>query len=194
MGVSISEGGNIDLDAIVAGGDGFLDRIKAIKAAKAEHDASLDALNLGRDAAAAMRDAQMREEAAKQLYEATKVQAEQMLTDGHARAAEIVRQGQIDVDTMMVKAHADVAAIDAQVKDAHQVLSSWSENTKAEASGLLDRATATKAEADQQFVTNLKEAKNLAALQAEAKTEIDTAVQLQATLAARLDAIKAAAS
>ena len=57
MSVSVTEG-NANLDAIMAGGDEFLARLQTFREAKANHDRAFADLGLGRDAKAALDEAQ----------------------------------------------------------------------------------------------------------------------------------------
>jgi hypothetical protein len=86
------------------------------------------------------------------------------------------------------------AAIEQEVKTARATLTAWSDKTKQEVTALLDGANASKAKADQQLAANQKAADELAKARVDVKTATDRANATQAALAAKLDAIKVAAS
>jgi hypothetical protein len=56
MGVSITEGsgGSLDMDLVLKAGQGFLDRLAQLKAAKDAHDAAYERLGIGKNAAEQM--------------------------------------------------------------------------------------------------------------------------------------------
>lgn len=195
MGVSINEGGgNVDLDAIVAGGDAFLARIKTLKEAKEDADASLAALKLGTDLAAKQREVQEHEQAALQKVQDAKSDAATLVEQGRADAAALKRQAQVEADELLAKARGQASTLSTEVANAQQVLSVWAEKTKSEADDYMTRATDAKNEAEKQLELNVQAAKDLAKDRKQAQQALADANALQVTLTAKLDAIKAAAS
>lgn len=194
MSVSVSEHTDVDLDAIVAGGDAFMTRVKMLQKAKADSIAALESLNIGNDVAAAMRDAQAREATAIKLIEDAKVEADGIVVAATAKAASITSNAQVEADALLAAARKETAAIEQEVKTARTTLQSWSEKTTAEGEAVLTRANAAQAKADRQLAANQKAADELAKARAEAKAATDRANATQAAVAAKLEAIKAAAS
>lgn len=193
-GVSISEGGNIDLDAIIQGGDAFLERIKAIKVAKDEFNQAFENLNLGKSAAAALADAQTTVANAVTSADEIKAEAEKLLADARNEAASIVPAAQTEADQIIAQAKAEAARLNAEVDVGRQALVEWSNKTKEEANGIMQQATATKSAADKQLADNQVAAATLAEAQAQAQAAIDKANVLQATLTAKIDAVNRAAA
>jgi hypothetical protein len=195
MTVSVTEGhSNVDLDAIVAGGDAFMARVKTLQQEKAAHGAALKALNIGNDAVAAMRGAQAREQQAIKLVEEAKLEAEAIMAAATARAEKLRIETQIAADGLMADANSASAAIEQEVKVARAALNAWSDKTRAEIDALMAYATDTKADAEQQLVDNRQAAEALAKAKAQADAKIVFANATQAALNAKLEAIKAAAS
>lgn len=193
-GVSVTEGAHVDLDALVAGGDAFFQRVKTLQDAKQKHDAALENLNLGKDVAAAMAAAQAREAAAIDALAGAKTEAEKIIEAAKLEAATIGTVAKDKADADLAAAQAQVKELDAQVISARKVLQDWSDKTTADANGLLAAANAARVAADKQMADNKQQAKELAALQAQAKLDIENALKTKAALDAKIDAIKMAAS
>lgn len=193
-GVSISESNNIDLDAIVAGGDDFMARVKTLQQAKSDSAAALDALNIGRDVVAAMQDAQAREAQALKLVEQAKADSENVIAAATAQADKIRGQAQTEADALMASAKSQSDGIEQEVLVARAALNAWSSKTRTEADAVMAKAIETNANAEKQWADNRQAAELLATAQAEAQAAITEANNTQAALAAKLDAIKAAAS
>lgn len=193
MSVSITQG-NPDLDAMVAGGDGFLTRIKEWQAKKAAAEEALTALNIGKDAAAALSAAQAERQAAIQVLEDAKSQAETILLDAKRKAEEVTKSAQSQADTLLASAHKEAAGLEEEVSAARKALQEWSEKTKNEANGHLARAVTARTAADKQLSDNQTAAMALADSRVGLDAALQAAVAKKADLDARLEAIRAAAS
>lgn len=193
-GVSVTSGGNVDLDALVAGGDSFLARIKALQEQKAQADASLEALKIGKDANAAYSDAQVNQAAALKVLADAKEQAAAIVANAHAEAAALLKTTKDQASGVLDTSQKSAFALDAQVANAKKDFAAWHDSAKAQASGILDSANATKAAAEKQHAENLAAAKALADAQAQTQAHLNAAKAKQDKLDAALNAIKVAAS
>lgn len=194
-GVSITSGGtNIDFDAIVAGGDTFVARVKELQAIQAKLDASYAALSIGKDATAVLQEAQLREQQATKLVSDATEQAAEIIAKANSQAAEIIKSAQDGAGSATNDAQAKINALDAQAKDAQQVLSAWSAQTKSEAGNIMASAVSVKAAADKHLADNQAAAKDLADKHVKADAALQEANRKQAALDAKLNAIKVAAS
>lgn len=194
MSVSVTEHTNVDLDALVAGGDAFMARVKALQQAKVDHAAALDALNIGRDAVAAMQNAQQREQTALNLIEQAKKDAQDLIAAASADAEKIRNLAQTEIAALHSAAQSKSEAIEQEVKVARAAVNAWTERTRKETSDHLARATETRAAAEKQHADNKKTAADLLGAQAEAQALTQSATEKHAALDAKLEAIKAAAS
>lgn len=194
MGVSISENSNVDLNAIVAGGDAFMSRLKALQQAKADADAALTGLNLGMDIIRAQQDLQQREANAMKMIEDAKAQVEKVLEDASREAAATKGFAQTVADDLLAKAKAQSDAVDQEVAIARAAVDLWSTNTRAAAQTLLDQANAKNSRADAILAANQSAADDLASAQKAADEALAKANTMQATLNAKLEAIRVAAS
>lgn len=152
MSVSVSEGGTqsqVDLNAIVSGGDAFMQRLKALQAAKKEHDEALKKYAIGTDVVRAMQDVQAREQAAIEACTAAVATADKIVAEAKAQEKAILDAANAAAADIRAKAAADGDALAREVDEAHAALTAWSEKTKHEANSLMNEAVAAKAEADQ---------------------------------------------
>ncbi len=193
-GVSIDSHSNIDLDAIVSGGDAFMARVKALQQAKSDASDALDSLSIGRDVVEAMRDAQAKEAAAMKMVEDAKAEAASIIAVAQAGAAEIAKQAEARATALVAGAQKQSDAIEEEVKVGRAALGAWSDKTTAEANTLMQAATQAMDAATQKAADNEAAAKKLAAAQKKADAALATAKDMQANLASKLEAIKAAAS
>jgi len=194
-GVSVTDGGsNIDLDALVAGGDTFIARVKELQDAKAKADASYAALNIGKDAQAALAEAQAREATALKLIADAKEEAASTVAIAKQQAADITTSAQDEADAILKASQDQADGLDAQVGDAKQVLADWSAKTTADANAIMASAVATKALADKQLADNQAAAKQISQTQSDLEVALAKAAATQLALNAKLEAIKAAAS
>lgn len=193
-GVSITSGANPDLSAIVAGGDAFLARVKTFQDAKIAAEAALDNLNLGKNVAAVMAEAQAREAKAQQAIDDAQSEAYKIVAEAKTQAAAILADHHTQAQTVLSSAKAQVDGLDEEVKTARKMLTDWSDQTKAEANSIMGSAVAAKAKADKLHADNHDAANKLAVAQAQAEDALKKVKVLEAALVAKLDAIKAAAS
>lgn len=176
MSVSVNDsGGNIDLNAIVSGGDAFLARVKTLKDATADHKTALENLRLGTDVVRAMQDVQGREQAVMEAAATAKTESEKMIADAKAEAAGIVAKAKENAEAVMSKATADADALAREVDEAREALAEWSEKTKAEASGAVNAANASKKDADSKLALAQKTGEDAATLMAEARAKHEAA-------------------
>lgn len=195
MGVSLETNStNLDLDAIVAGGDAFMTRVKTLQKAKAASTDALDALNIGRNVVEAMRDAQAKEAAALKMIEDAKVEAKEIIATATQRAGEIAGHAQEQAEALLTKAQRASEAVEEEVRVGRAALAAWSDKTTAEAQSLMSQAESAMAAAGKKAAENVKEAKRLADAQKETKAMQDAAEASRATFTAKIEAIKAAAS
>lgn len=189
-GVSVTSGTNLDLEALVAGGDTFIQRVKDFNDAKAKHEVALANLNIGKNAVAAYTDAQANQAAALKMVADAKTEAEHIVALAKQEAESIVLVARDTAATIVDAANKSSADIEQQVNTASKVFQAWSDKTKAEANDLLSRATIIKAQADQTLADNKKASSDLADAQASAKSAQDAANAVRAEFNTKLDAIK----
>lgn len=193
-GVSVTESTNIDLDAIVAGGDAFMARIKDLQATKAAAETAFSDLKIGKDAAAAFNEAQATRQAATQTLTEANDQAAKTIAEAKDQAAKIITDAKDEATALMAFAKQGADGLDAQVASARKVLQDWSDKTTADANNIMAQAVAAKMAADRQLADNQSAAKKLADAQAQVEEAMKATQATQMALNAKLDAIKAAAS
>lgn len=191
-GVSITESQNIDLDAIISGGDAFMSRIKELQTAKAQAESALADLQLGRSATQAMADAQASKELATKMLDDARHASEEWEQKGKAKYDELLRSAKEQAEIIVAAAQKRADGLDQQVADARNMLNEWSEKTKAEANSIMAQAVASKVSADKQLADNGVAAKELAVARLELQKAMDETIAKQGELDAKIEAIKAA--
>jgi regulator of protease activity HflC (stomatin/prohibitin superfamily) len=121
---------NVDLNAIVSGGDQFMARLKALQDAKAEHDESLKNLRLGHDVVRAMQDVQAREQMAIDAISSAKAEAEKIIAEAKADAEDTIAKAKADATQLIAEGVAEAKKLSADVDAAHAELGKWSDNVK----------------------------------------------------------------
>ena len=109
-----------DLELALAGGDDFAARMKQIAAAKAEADAAVQALNLGKGVKAAHLDAQQTVATAVAESNALKSQAEAALTAAQSQAANTISDANANAASIVADAQAKAAEAKADAAKAMQ--------------------------------------------------------------------------
>lgn len=195
MGVSV-EGTNVDLNAIVQGGDAFLARINELNAAKTKADAALADLKLGQSAKDAFASADAKIASASKLLADAQEAASKTITDANRQAADILTQANNDaagiIAAAQAKHDADAIALDAEVKTARDDLAAWTVQTKAATQKALDDAIAAKTEADRLLSIQAAAADKLATSQAAADAALASAQAAEADFKAKSARLAAA--
>lgn len=106
-----------DLELALAGGEGFVERMRQLSAAKTEADAAVQNLSLGNSVKAAHMEAQRMVATASAESNALKLQAEAALTAGHTLAANIVSEANTNAASIVTNAQARATAIVADAND-----------------------------------------------------------------------------
>lgn len=193
-GSGVSGGGsNVDLDAIVEGGQSFLDRIKQLQDAQATVQASFVALNLGRSAAEAYADAQKNQQAAKDAVASANKTALNVIVEAEAKAADLIKAAQDSATQVQAQSDLNLAAFNRDLESGRRTLTEWSNQTTDAANALLTSAQAKSAEADKMTVANQQLADQLTQAKAVLEDQIAAAKAAEDAFNAKLNAIKAAA-
>jgi hypothetical protein len=144
MGMSLDQGPNVDLQAILAGGADFMKRLQDWNTAKEEHERALADLNLGQSARGAMDEASRQLEAAKAQAADIEAQSIAKATAQQKSLGEFVAVSQAEANRAMSAAQshereaaAKHAAADERLAEAGKKL--------AEADAKLSKATAAQA-------------------------------------------------
>lgn len=194
MTVSVSANTNVELEALVKGGQEFLDRVKVLKEAKDQNEASLKALNIGMDVIGALNEAQAREQTAIVALEAAKKEAKEILDRAKADASRAVDTAHAEAKSLIDNAQVQVASLFKELNQGRDVLTAWSQKTKDEAETLMAAAKAAQDKANATMSSAQKIKEDVTAEHAKLVAATEAANKAKIELEAKLAAIKAAAS
>lgn len=181
-----------DLSALIQGGDDFIKRLAQLRDAKAAMDASLLALNLGKDIAQAQRDAQIALDQANKAIESAKDEGEKIIAAAKQQANEIIGQALVDADKARTEAYAAKAALEADILTGRKALNDWSAKVSDDAKAIMDQATKAQAAVDKAALDNATKAAELDKLQTELNNQLAAAKAAEDAFNAKLSAMKAA--
>jgi hypothetical protein len=144
MGMSIDQGSNVDLQAILAGGADFMDRLERFNSAKQAADAAVANLNLGKAALEARDEASRQLDAAKEEAAAIKQQAVANATAAQKQLNDFVAATMAEQNRAMQSAQAKEAEADQKLLAANERLAA-ADKAKADAVALLTKASEAQA-------------------------------------------------
>jgi hypothetical protein len=114
---------------ILEGGDSFVDRVKVFQNAKAEHDKSLKALQLGGQA----RNAEI---------EAGRAEAAKVVAKAEADAHKIKADAKVYAEKLIAQANAEKSQADAHIAQLKRDAEDWVKQHKADLVGKIERLKA----------------------------------------------------
>ena len=170
--------GDLDLSAVLNGGDEFTSRLRQLAALKQEHNDALEKLNLGKSAQTAHKEAQDLHQVAKNTHSI----AEGVLVKAQEEAQKIINAARSQAANIIANAEGEASGIVSQATemlDGAGIERGTVENLKKEATALRDAHRESLAKADRQRMENdhFREGLNR---QMEATTEqLETLVKLR---------------
>jgi len=187
--MSVSTGGevNVDLRAVVEGGDAFFKRLSDLQTAKMGAEDAIAKLGVAQNVNASVADAN-----------AKVVKATQVLTDADKAAKQIVDDANAKAESITAKARAEAQSIldaaKAKADDLTQGAQKFSDGARAEAQKVLAAAKASKLAADKLLSEHQAKAQLLASKQEEARILMESAQSIQKEFSDKLAAIQTAAA
>lgn len=184
-GGGVSGGISADVAKVVEGGSAFLDRIKELKAAKAEAEKALSELGLGNEVLIAHKAAEEKLAEAAKVVEEAQAQAAQIVEEAGKVADLREADSLLAISKMMAEAEAQkqayLASAEADIKGRREATGAWVAEQEAKINAALNDSYIVTSQATAQAVANKRAAEELAIAQkaaAEARAKADEAIRI----------------
>jgi len=184
-GGGVSGGISADVAKVIEGGGPFLERIKELKAAKAEAEKALADLGLGQDVAVAHKAATEKLAEAEKVLEDANAQAALIVEDTQKAADVREAEALVAIGQMMVEAEAKkqeyVAGAELDAKNRREVTDAWIAEQEARINAAVSAAEIASSQAGSQAAANKRAAEELEIAQkaaADAQAKADEAIRI----------------